>query len=96
MEADNKLVEAIYDMRDRMVRVELSMKRIDEYEGFALRVNDRIMETDRIARDALSIGKGTCRDVEEVKGTIKWAYGVLLTQVALVLTLISFIFGGDK
>jgi hypothetical protein len=105
MPTDSEIVKTIYDIRERIVKMETKLESninaTSKYDSVFLTINDRLMETDRMARDAHTracendkkIDK-TNDSIKEVKGTIKWGIGLFLTQLGLLLTIIGLFWRG--
>lgn len=82
--SNERLAEAIYDIRDRTIRVEERQLRTEAIE-------DKADEGLRIAREALSKADENARDIEAMRTMTKWAIGTLLSFIGVATAIIAIL-----
>lgn len=87
---DKELFEAIYEVRDRVIRMEEKLNRTERLEVKVEEMRTEIYEVRRIAEDALSLAKTNKEEIKSVQATNKWAWGFVIT---FVVTVVSAYFG---
>jgi hypothetical protein len=78
-----ELMEAIYDIRDRVTRMEEKLNRADKIE-------DKADEANAIANKALALAEENHRDIEGIRKAVYWGFGFIITLgITLIVELIK-------
>ncbi len=94
---DKELFEAIYEVRDRVIRMEEKLNRTERLEVKVEEMRTEIYEVRRIAEDALSLAQRNKEaiddlaeenkdEIKSLKDTNKWAWGFVITFVVAVIS----------
>lgn len=82
---NKELLEAIYDVRDRVTRIEEGFKRTDKLEAKAEEGYAKALEAKDIAEDALALGSSNREQINSIKANNKWAWGFVITSIGAVV-----------
>lgn len=82
--SNERLAEAIYDIRDRIIRVEERQQRTEAIE-------DKADEALRIGREANSKADENARDIESMRTMTKWAITAALSFVGVAVAIIAIL-----
>jgi methyl-accepting chemotaxis protein len=85
---NKELLEAIYEVRDRVTRIEESLKRTEKLEDKIDESFDKASEAQNLAKDAISLGQ-TNREminvhteaIKSIQSSNKWAWGLMITSI---------------
>lgn len=80
---NRELIEAIYDVRDRVTRIE---EKLNRTEG----LSDKVDNAEERATEALLKSRENQRDIEILRTNNRWAWGFVLTLVVGVVAKILF------
>jgi hypothetical protein len=82
---NKELIEAIYDVRDRVTRIEESLKRTEKLEDKIDEAYDKAIEAKDVGEDALALAKANREKIESMQSTSKWLLGFLVTALLAVV-----------
>jgi hypothetical protein len=85
---NKELLTAMYDIRDRVTRIEESLKRTEKLEYKIDDAFDKAGEAQNLAKDAFAIGQ-TNREIinvhsdaiKSIQSNSKWAWGLMITSI---------------
>lgn len=94
---DKELFEAIYEVRDRVIRMEEKLNRTEKLEVEVKELRTEMYEVRRIAENALAKAESNEEKIEEkaianekeinaIKANTKWAWGFVITFVVGVVS----------
>lgn len=78
--SDRDLIEAIYDVRDRVTRIE---EKLNRTEG----LSEKIDEADKNATKALEVANQAKEQLDKFASTTKWVIGIICGFVTIVFSL---------
>ena len=83
-------MEAIYEVRDRVTRIEEKLNRAERLEDKVDLAIDSADDAMNLAEDAMNLAKLNKADLDSMKSNAKWAWGFAIT---LAIALIAEYFG---
>jgi Haemolysin XhlA len=82
---EREIIEAIYDVRDRVTRIEEKLNRAEKVEEIANQANLR-------ANEAYLKAVENQRDIDSIKVSNRWAWGFVITFIIAALG--KYLIGG--
>lgn len=83
---DKELFEAIYEVRDRVIRMEEKLNRTERLEVKVEEMRADIYEVKKIAEDALNLAENNKEKIKTIEANNKWAWGFVITFVVAVVS----------
>ncbi len=83
--SNKELLEAIYDVRDRVTRIEEGLKRTEKLEDKIVYAHDKALTAKDIAEEALSISKTNMESIGGIKTTNRWAWGLFIAALGEII-----------
>lgn len=87
---NKEMLEAIYEVRDRVTRIEAQLNRAEKVEDKVDLVSEKTNIVKDIADDALALGQQNRQMIESIQSNNRWAWGFVITAF---LGLIAQFFG---
>jgi Mg2+ and Co2+ transporter CorA len=92
---NKEMLEAIYEVRDRVTRIEESLKRTEKLEDKVESTFNKVIEAKDIGEEALALAKSNEKEIANIKAQSKdeitslktqnrWAWGLLLTAIITI------------
>lgn len=88
-----ELMEAIYDIKERVTRIEEGQKRLEKIETSVDITRNKADEALLIAKQSEQMVATLSKEVEGIKTNNKWAWGLFFSALlALATTILSILF----
>lgn len=84
---NRELLEAIYEVRDRVTRIEEKLNRAEKIEDKLEVVSNKAQEAKDIGDEALVLSKINREEIASLKSSNRWSWGLLISSL---LTFIGF------
>lgn len=88
--SSKELLEAIYEVRDRVTRIEEKLNRAEKLEDKVDLSFNKAQEAKDLAEDAIALSNNNKEKIDSMKNNAKWAWGFAIT---LAIALIAEYFG---
>ena len=91
---DKKFIEAVYEVRDRVTRIEEKLNRMDKVESKVEVIEAKTAAAEQKAQESLLLGKQNSKEIAMVTATIKWGFGTLIGLIMVFLSIVGFLLKG--
>lgn len=88
--SNKELLEAIYEVRDRVTRIEEKLNRAEKLEDKVELAFVKANQAKDVGEDALSLAEKNKEDIQSIRANNMWAWGFVIT---LALGIISQFLG---
>lgn len=82
---NKELLEAIYEVRDRVTRIEESLKRTEKLEDKIDEAYNKALDAKDIGEEALALAEANKEKIADMKVTSRWLLGFVITAVLAVV-----------
>lgn len=78
---NKEMLEAIYEVRDRVTRIEAQLNRTEKVEERVETVSDKMIDVKDIADTALVMSQQNKEAIEAIRANNRWAWGFVITAI---------------
>jgi lipoate-protein ligase A len=82
--SNKELLEAIYEVRDRVTRIEEKLNRAERMEDKVELAFTKAQEARDIGEDALTLAKINREEISSLKTSNRWSWGLLVTSLLTI------------
>lgn len=78
---NKELLDAMYDIRDRVTRIEEKLNRTEKLEDKVEAVSEKAQKGKDVGEEAYILAKANQEEIKSIKANSRWAWGLAITSL---------------